>query len=50
MNINFAVIGLIRLGIKSELTPPEADVLNTPPSELLNNEGTTSKFYGNRFF
>ena len=33
MNANFKVIGLIRLGIKSKSTAPEADALTTRPSE-----------------
>ena len=34
MNTNFKVIGLTRIGIKSESTAPEADALITRPSEL----------------
>ena len=35
MNVNFKVIGLTRLAIKSKSTAPEADALTTRPSELL---------------
>ena len=35
MNTNFKVIGLTRLGIKTQSTAPEADALTTGPSELL---------------
>ena len=34
MNRNFIVIGLSRLGIKPELTAPEAHALATGPSRL----------------
>ena len=34
MNINSKVIGLTRLGIKSESTAPEADALITQPSDM----------------
>ena len=33
--MNFAVIGLTRLGIKPKSTAPEADAFTTPPSELV---------------
>ena len=36
MNTNFQAIGLTRLGIKPDSTPPEADALTTRPSEQLN--------------
>ena len=35
MNTNFKVIGLTRLGIKTQSTASEADALTTRPSELL---------------
>ena len=35
MNTNFEAIGLTLLGMKPESAAPEADVLNTRPSELL---------------
>ena len=35
MNSNFKVIGLTRLGIKTQSTAPEAYALTTRPSELL---------------
>ena len=35
MNANFKVIGLTRLGIKTQSAAPEADALTTQPSELL---------------
>ena len=34
MNSNFQTIGLTRLGMKLESTTPEADALNTRPSQL----------------
>ena len=34
MNTDFKVIGLTRLGIKSESTAPKADSLTTQPSDL----------------
>ena len=35
VNTNFQVIGLTRLGLKSESTAPEVDALTTWPFELL---------------